>query len=75
MPPSASEHLLVTVVSLVLLVIHMCRLDELATSRPAKKVSGRPRRRVFAHVHEHEDGQVSLVDPDGKITVQRRRRR
>lgn len=71
MEPTASQHVLLMILSLAVLVLYMCRADRLIFARRARRPSGFARPRPVFGMRER-GGETMLVDPDGRMTRVRR---
>jgi len=71
---SASDHLVLVFLSIVVLLMHLFKMDErIATPEARRAPHARSSRRTFSHqVSSDITGPIPLVDPDGRITHRRR---
>lgn len=66
MEPTASQHLLVVVPSLLILLLYMCRLDLVIFARPRRRSAFSRPQPTFGN--REWGGETMLVDPDGRVT-------
>ena len=64
----ATHHLPLVITCIVLLIIYMFRLDEHILPRRR-----RPARRRPTFAHREMNGELLLVDPDGRVSRRRKR--
>lgn len=71
MMDTALDHLPLVLAFIALLIAHMCRLDERISAVVNRRSRAARPPRTFAH--REMNGELVLVDPDGRVSRRRRR--
>jgi hypothetical protein len=67
---SASDHLVIVFLSIVMLLMHMFKMDARVATPSSRRAAGprTPRRTCSHHASCDESAPILLIDPDGRGT-------